>query len=78
MTLIRTSSHSTLGSNYLELVDGAKFSLGGKIEGYSAYTQDIAGAFDIEELAAGAEPDPMAMTNAHWKALTIPQFRTVD
>ncbi|MEM9573499.1 MAG: hypothetical protein AAF996_18700 [Pseudomonadota bacterium] len=55
------------GSNYLELVDGAKFSMGGKIEGYSSYAQEIASAFDFEELAAGAEPDPTAMTNAMGK-----------
>lgn len=61
------------GSNYIELVDGAKFSLGGKIEGYSAYAQDLAGAFDIEELTAGAEPDPAAMTNALGK-LTFHNF----
>lgn len=61
------------GSNYLELVDGAKFSMGGKIEGYSAYSQDIASAFDIEELTAGAEPDPAAMTNALGK-LTFHNF----
>jgi len=51
-------------SNYFELVDGAKFSMGGKIEGYSAYAKEATSAFNFEDLAAGAEPDPMAMTNA--------------
>ena len=61
------------GANYFELVDGAKFSLGGKIEGYSSYAQEISTAFDFEELASGAEPDPMAMTNAMGK-LTFHNF----
>ncbi|MEL7540901.1 MAG: hypothetical protein AAGJ51_08355 [Pseudomonadota bacterium] len=61
------------GSNYFELVDGAKFSMGGKIEGYSSYAQEVATAFDFEQLAAGAEPDPMAMTNAMGK-LTFHNF----
>ena len=61
------------GANYLELVDGAKFSMGGKIEGYSSYAQEAATAFDFEDLAAGAEPDPMAMTNAMGK-LTFHNF----
>lgn len=61
------------GSNYLELVDGAKFSMGGKIEGYSAYAKEAATSFNFEDLAAGAEPDPMAMTNAMGK-LTIHGF----
>lgn len=60
-------------SNYLELVDGAKFSLGGKIEGYSAYAAEAANAFNFEDLADGAEPDPMAMTAA-MGALTIHGF----
>jgi len=51
-------------SNYFELVNGAKFSFGGKIEGYSAYAQDLATALDFDELSAGAEPDPTAMTDA--------------
>ena len=53
-------------SNYLELVDGAKFSFGGKIEGYSSYAKEAAAAFNFEDLAAGAEPDPMAMTAMPW------------
>ena len=61
------------GENYLELVDGAKFSLGGKIEGYSSYAQQAATAFNFEDLADGAEPDPMAMTAA-MGALTIHGF----
>jgi len=61
------------GANYIELVDGAKFSMGGKIEGYSSYAQEAATAFNFEDLAAGAEPDPMAMTNAMGK-LTIHGF----
>lgn len=61
------------GANYFELVDGAKFSMGGKIEGYSSYAQEVATAFDFEDLAAGAEPDPMAMTNAMGK-LTFHNF----
>ena len=60
-------------SNYIELVDGAKFSMGGKIEGYSAYSKEAATAFNFEDLAAGGEPDPMAMTNAMGK-LTIHGF----
>jgi hypothetical protein len=61
------------GENYIELVDGAKFSMGGKIEGYSTYAREAANAFNFEDLAAGAEPDPMAMTNAMGQ-LTIHGF----
>jgi len=61
------------GANYLELVDGAKFSMGGKIEGYSSYAKEAATAFNFEDLAAGAEPDPMAMTAAMGK-LTFHNF----
>lgn len=61
------------GANYIELVDGAKFSMGGKIEGYSSYAKEAATAFNFEDLAAGAEPDPMAMTNAMGQ-LTIHGF----
>ena len=50
--------------NYFELVDGAKFSMGGKIAGYSAYSQKAASSFNIEDLAEGAEPDPMAFQEA--------------
>lgn len=52
------------GDNYLELKDGAKFSFGGKVEGYSAYSQQVGSSFDFAELAEGGEPDPMAMTEA--------------
>ena len=61
------------GANYFELVDGAKFSMGGKIEGYSSYAKEAATAFNFEDLAAGAEPDPMAMTQAMGK-LTFHNF----
>lgn len=50
--------------NYFELVDGAKFSMGGKIEGYAAYNKAAAQAFDFAALAEGAEPDPNAMQAA--------------
>lgn len=60
-------------SNYIELVDGAKFSFGGKIEGYNAYTKEIGSSFDFEQMALGGEPDPMAMTEALGK-LTIHGF----
>ena len=50
--------------NYFELVDGAKFSFGGKIEGYSAYTKEIGTSFNIADMADGAEPDPEAMMSA--------------
>lgn len=50
--------------NYFELVDGAKFSFGGKLAGYAAYSQEAAQAFDFEALAEGAEPDPMALQGA--------------
>ncbi len=51
-------------SNYLELVDGARFSFGGKIEGYSAYAAETASAMDFTGMAYGMEPDPMAMAAA--------------
>ncbi len=60
-------------SNYLELTDGATFRFGGKIEGYSAYSKQAAQSFDFADLAAGAEPDPMAMTEA-LGALTFHNF----
>ncbi len=50
--------------NYLELVDGAKFSFGGKLAGYSAYSKAAAQSFDIEQLSEGAEPDPAAFQAA--------------
>ena len=50
--------------NYFELVDGAKFSMGAKLGGYSAYSKAAATAFDFEAIAEGAEPDPMAFQNA--------------
>lgn len=53
--------------NYFELVDGAKFSFGGKIEGYSAYTKEIGSSFNIADMAEGAEPDPEAMMAAMGK-----------
>ena len=61
------------GSNYIELVNGARFSMGGTIEGYSSYAREAASAFNFDDLAAGAEPDPMAMTNA-MSQLTIHGF----
>ncbi|MDJ0919626.1 MAG: hypothetical protein QNI84_00745 [Henriciella sp.] len=61
------------GSNYLELVDGAKISFGGKIEGYSAYSKEAMASFNMADLAAGAEPDPAAMTEAMGK-LTVHGF----
>ncbi len=54
-------------NNYFELVDGAKFSFGGKIEGYSAYTKDIGSSFNFADMAGGAEPDPEAMMSAMGK-----------
>lgn len=50
--------------NYFELVDGAKFSFGGKIEGYNAYTKATGESFNFADLAEGAEPDPAAMQQA--------------
>ena len=50
--------------NYFELVDGAKFSFGGMIEGYSEYASQIGTSLDFEALAEGGEPDPTAMTAA--------------
>ena len=50
--------------NYFELVDGAKISFGGKLEGYSAYAKEAATAFDFEAMAEGAEPDPTAFQGA--------------
>ena len=50
--------------NYIELVDGATFSFGGKIEGYDAYTKASGESFNFADLAEGAEPDPAAMQEA--------------
>lgn len=50
--------------NYFELVDGAKFSFGGKIEGYNAYSREVGTSFNFADMAAGAEPDPDAMMSA--------------
>ena len=50
--------------NYFELVDGAKFSMGGRIGGYAAYSKAAANAFDFEALSEGQEPDPAAFQNA--------------
>lgn len=54
-------------SNYFELVDAARFSFGGKIEGYSAYAAEVASGLDLMEIADGYEPDPMAMAAAFAK-----------
>ena len=59
--------------NYFELVDGAKFSFGGKLEGYNAYTKEVGTSFNFADLAEGAEPDPAAMQAAMGK-LTIHGF----
>ncbi len=53
--------------NYIELVDGAKFSFGGKLEGYSAYTKEVGSSFNFADMADGAEPDPEAMMAAMGK-----------
>ncbi len=50
--------------NYIELVDGAKFSMGAKLGGYAAYNRASAQAFDFAALAEGGEPDPNAMQAA--------------
>ncbi|MGB3624988.1 MAG: hypothetical protein WA989_04120 [Henriciella sp.] len=50
--------------NYFELVDGAKFNFGGKLAGYAAYNKEVMTAFDFEDMAEGAEPDPMAFQEA--------------
>ncbi|MEL6723665.1 MAG: hypothetical protein AAFP81_12770 [Pseudomonadota bacterium] len=60
-------------SNYLELVDGAKFSFGGKIEGYAEANRKMGEAFDFEALAEGGEPDPTAMQTA-FNDLTFHNF----
>lgn len=60
-------------TNYFELIDGAKLSFGGKIEGYSAYNKDIGQSFNFADLAEGEEPDPEAMMAAMGK-LTLHNF----
>ncbi len=60
-------------SNYFELVDGAKFSFGGKIEGYNAYSKATGASINFAEMAAGGEPDPGAMMDAMGK-LTFHNF----
>ena len=52
------------GKNFIELVDGAKFSVGGKIEGYNAYSELIGSSLNVSDLAAGYEPSPDAMVEA--------------
>ena len=59
--------------NYLELVDGAKFSFGGKLEGYADANRKMGEAMDFETLAEGGEPDPMAM-QAAFSGLTFHNF----
>lgn len=50
--------------NYFEIVDGAKFSFGGEVAGYSAYASQLGDAMDFEAMAEGQEPDPMAFQQA--------------
>lgn len=59
----------TAEDNFVELVDGAKFSFGGKIEGYSAYSKEVGQSFNFAEMAEGAEPDPDAMAAAMGKLI---------
>ncbi len=59
--------------NYIELVDGAKISFGGKIEGYAEANRKMGAAMDFEALSSGAEPDPMAMQEA-FSGLTFHNF----
>lgn len=60
-------------NSFIELEDGARFSMGGKLGGIADYSRKAATAFDFEALAAGAEPDPNAMNEA-FGALTIYNF----
>ena len=60
-------------TNYFELVDGAKFSFGGKIEGYGEYNKAVGSSFNFADMADGAEPDPEAMMEAAGK-LTFHSF----
>jgi hypothetical protein len=50
--------------NYFELVDGAKFSFGGKLEGYGEYNKAVGAQFNFADMASGAEPDPDLMMEA--------------
>lgn len=60
-------------NSYVELEDGARFSMGGKMGGIADYSRKMGTAMDFEALAAGAEPDPDAMNEAIG-ALTIYDF----
>lgn len=51
-------------NSYLELVDGARFSFGGKFGGVAEYSRKAGEAMDFETLQSGGEPDPDAMTDA--------------
>jgi len=57
-------------NSYLELVDGAKFSFGGKLEGYNAFSQGVGQSMNPETMFEGAEPDLDAMMAAY-SALTV-------
>lgn len=59
--------------NYLELVDGARFSYGGKVIGYSAFNEQLMASMDMENLAEGQDPDPMVVQEA-LGALEIGKF----
>ena len=60
------------GSNYIELVDGAKISYGGKLGGFSAYSKAAA------NMQTEYGPDPDAMAEAFGK-LTLHDFTlTID
>ena len=60
------------GSNYIELVDGARIAYGGKLEGFSAYSK-AAAAMNTQY-----GPDPSAMQDAFSK-LTVHNFSlTID
>ncbi|MEO1642075.1 MAG: hypothetical protein AAFR74_01980, partial [Pseudomonadota bacterium] len=61
------------GKNYIELEDGARFSLGGDFGGFAEYSRLAGESLDFEALAAGQEPDPDAMNQA-LAALTIFDF----
>ncbi|MCR9268595.1 MAG: hypothetical protein ACX94B_03270 [Henriciella sp.] len=61
------------GGNYIELVDGAKISFGGKIEGYAEANRKMGAAMDFETLSEGGEPDPMVMQDA-FSGLTFHNF----
>ena len=60
------------GSNYIEIVDGAKISYGGKLGGFSAYSKAAA------NMQTAYGPDPDAMAEAFGK-LTLHDFTlTID